>query len=330
MIVVSPFSNEDGSLSYVQVPLAHEVAPVWTALNGMAQLVTGAPENMDNIIKETANSVIDGYNPTGGSLVPTVPLRILELTMLNKDGLGREIVPQRLLDENMAAYGKVHPWTAQTVGGEIAIELSKEIENLGAQVSPEKLKHLFQISLGGLGQDMLRLFDLVSKHYNGEEIRTRDVPLFRRFFGSTYADAFEQRTGMEADLKLFDYEQNTLNSQNYQDSFAVMQRLKEIDDPLEKELSLQAELATANKSVQRRVKKMIKEDKMGITRTDRQIRELGVENGLRSEFYQQQIDDMPPEAVGLFLAEQKRKNILTDRVEKQLRISNALKTISYE
>ena len=328
LVVVSPLPNEDGSLSYTQVPLAHEVSPIWTSLNGMARLITGTPDSANDVIKETSSAILDGYNPTGGSIIPTVPLRIAELTMLNKDGLGREIVPQRLLEENMAAYGKVHPWTAQTVGGEIAIELSKEIENLGAQVSPEKLKYLFEMSFGGAGQDIMRVFDLTSKIFNGEEISVRDVPLFRRFFGATYADAFEKRTGMEPDLKLFEYEQNTLSSQNYQDAFFILDKIKNIEDPAERNMILQAELAVANKSVSRRVRKMLADEAKGITRTDRQIRKLGVENGLRSEFYQEQIERMAPEAVGQFLIDQKRKNILTDNVEKQLRIANALRTIN--
>ena len=328
LVAVSPFPNEDGSLSYTQIPLAHEVSPIWTSLSGMAQLMTGSPASANDIIKETSKAIIDGYNPTGGSIIPTVPLRIAELTMLNKDGLGREIVPQRLLEENMAAYGKVHPWTAQTVGGEIAIELSKEIENLGVQVSPEKLGYLFQLSFGGMGQDILRLFDITSKMFNREEIKTRDIPLFRRFFGSTYADAFEKRTGMEPDLKLFEYEQNTLSSQNYQDAFFILDKIKNIEDPAEKDMTLRAELALANKSVSRRVRKILNDQAKGITRTDRDIRKLGVENGLRSEFYQEQIEKMAPESVGQFLLEQKRKNILTDNVEKQLRIANALRTIN--
>ena len=328
LVAVSPFPNSDGSLSYTQIPLAHEVSPIWTSLSGMAQLMTGSSASANKIIKETSKAIIDGYNPTGGSIIPTVPLRIAELTMLNKDGLGREIVPQRLLEENMAAYGKVHPWTAQTVGGEIAIELSKEIENLGVQVSPEKLGYLFQLSFGGMGQDTLRLFDLTSKMFNREEINIRDIPLFRRFFGSTYADAFEKRTGMEPDLKLFEYEQNTLSSQNYQDAFFILDKINNIEDPAEKDMTLRAELALANKSVSRRVRKILNDQAKGITRTDRDIRKLGVENGLRSEFYQAQIEKMAPESVGQFLLEQKRKNILTDNVEKQLRIANALRTIN--
>ncbi len=350
LVVLNPFKGEDGSLSYSQFPLAHEIAPIWTASNGIARIMhnqsykagaaaglldaeelaamPGRLDSTDQIIKGIGQSILDGYNPTGGSLIPTVPRRILELTSLNKDGLGREIVPEYLMDQNMAAYAKVNPWTAKTVGGEIAIELSKELENLGAPVSPEKLLYMFQTGFGGAGTETLRLFDVTSKLFNREEIKANDVPIFRRFFGSTYADGFEQRTGIEPDLKLFEYEQNTQNSLNSQEAFDIITRLQSIDDPFEKQMALQTELSASNKSVQRRVRKMIQDKERGITRGDKEIRKLGVENGNRARFYQSQIERIAPSYVGQFIQEQKDKGILTENVEKQLRIRNALESIA--
>ena len=228
----------------------------------------------------------------------------------------------------MAAYAKVHPWTPKTVGGEIAIELSKELENLGAPVSPEKLLYLFQTGFGGAGTETLRLFDVTSKLFNREEIKANDVPIFRRFFGSTYADGFEQRTGIEPDLKLFEYEQNTQNSLNSQEAFDIITRLQSIDDPFEKQMALQTELSASHKSVQRRVRKMLQDKERGITRSDKDIRKLGVENGNRARFYQSQIERIPPAYVGQFIQEQKDKGILTKNVENQLRIRNALESIA--
>tara|TARA_B100000519_G_scaffold124849_1_gene107817 strand:- start:307 stop:3936 length:3630 start_codon:yes stop_codon:yes gene_type:complete len=350
LVVLSPFKNEDGSLSYSQFPLAHEIAPIWTATNGVARIMhnqsykagaaaglldaeqlaamPGRLESTDQIIKGIGQSILDGYNPTGGSLIPTVPKRILELTSLNKDGLGREIVPEYLLDQNMAAYAKVHPWTPKTVGGEIAIELSKELENLGAPVSPEKLLYLFQTGFGGLGTEGLRLLDVTSKLFNREEIKANDIPVFRRFFGSTYADGFEQRTGIEPDLKLFEYEQNTQNSLNTQEAFDIITRLQSIDDPIQKQMALQTELLSSNKSVQRRVRKMLQDKERGITRSDKMIRKLGVENGNRARFYETQIEKMPPAFINEFLQEQKDKGILTKNVENQIRLKRALEALA--
>ena len=350
LVVLNPFKNEDGSLSYSQFPLAHEIAPVWTAANGVARIMhnqsykagaaaglldaeqlaamPGKLDSTDQIIKGIGQSILDGYNPTGGSLIPTVPRKILEVTSLNKDGLGREIVPEYLMDQNMAAYAKVHPWTPKTVGGEIAIELSKELENLGASVSPEKLLYLFQTGFGGAGTETLRLFDVTSKLFNREEIKAKDVPIFRRFFGSTYADGFEQRTGIEPDLKLFEYEQNTQDSINAQEAFDIITRLKSIDNPIERQMALQTELSASNKSVQRRVRKMLQDKERGITRSDKMIKKLGVENGNRARFYETQIEKMPPGFINEFLQEQKDKGILTKNVENQIRLKRALEALA--
>lgn len=350
LVVLNPFKGEDGSLSYAQFPLAYEAAPIWTAASGGARMLSNqtmraaaaagmlSPEEVaampgrfdspDKIIKGIGQSILDGYNPTGGSLIPTVPKKIHEVVWGNKDGLGREIVPGYLMDQNMAAYAKVNPWTAKTVGGEIAIELSKELENLGAPVSPEKLLYMFQTGFGGGGTETLRLFDVTSKLFNREEIKANDVPIFRRFFGSTYADGFEQRTGIEPDLKLFEYEQNTQNALNSHEAFDIITKLKRIDDPFERQLALQNELSNANKSVQRRVKKMVKDQERGITRSDKMIRKLGVENGNRAGFYDAQIEKMPPGFINEFLQEQKDKGILTKNVENQIRLKRALEALA--
>lgn len=350
LVVLNPFKGEDGSLSYSQFPLAHEIAPIWTASNGIARIMhnqsykagaaaglldaeelaamPGRLDSTDQIIKGIGQSILDGYNPTGGSLIPTVPRRILELTSLNKDGLGREIVPEYLMDQNMAAYAKINPWTAKTVGGEIAIELSKELENLGAPISPEKLLYMFQTGFGGAGTETLRLFDVTSKLFNREEVKANDVPIFRRFFGSTYADGFEQRTGIEPDLKLFEYEQNTQNALNSQEAFDIITRLQSVDDPFEKQMALQTELSASNKSVQRRVRKMIQDKERGITRSDKMIKKLGVENGNRARFYETQIEKMPPGFINEFLQEQKDKGILTKNVENQIKLKSVLQAIA--
>ncbi len=350
LVVLNPFKGEDGSLSYSQFPLAHEIAPIWTASNGIARIMhnqsykagaaaglldaeelaamPGRLDSTDQIIKGIGQSILDGYNPTGGSLIPTVPRRILELTSLNKDGLGREIVPEYLMDQNMAAYAKINPWTAKTVGGEIAIELSKELENLGAPISPEKLLYMFQTGFGGAGTETLRLFDVTSKLFNREEVKANDVPIFRRFFGSTYADGFEQRTGIEPDLKLFEYEQNTQNALNSQEAFDIITRLQSVDDPFEKQMALQTELSASNKSVQRRVRKMIQDKERGITRSDKMIKKLGVENGNRAKFYESQIEKMPPGFINEFLQEQKDKGILTKNVENQIKLKSVLQAIA--
>jgi len=127
---------------------------------------------------------------------------------------------------------------------------------------------------------------------------------------------------------LFEYEQNTQNSLNSQEAFDIITRLQSIDDPLERQMALQTELSASNKSVQRRVRKMLQDKERGITRSDKDIRKLGVENGNRARFYQSQIERIPPAYVGQFIQEQKDKGILTENVEKQLRIRNALESIA--
>ena len=127
---------------------------------------------------------------------------------------------------------------------------------------------------------------------------------------------------------MFEYEQNTQNSLNAQEAFDIVSKLKRIESPFEKQLALESELSNANKSVQRRVKKMIKDQERGITRSDKMIRKLGVENGNRARFYETQIEKMPPAFINEFLQEQKDKGILTKNVENQIRLKRALEALA--
>ena len=43
--------------------------------------------------------------------------------------------------------------------------------------------------------------------------------------------------GIEPDLELFEYEQNTQDSLNSQEAFDIMSKLKRIDDPLNRQLA---------------------------------------------------------------------------------------------
>ena len=73
---------------------------------------------------------------------------------------------------------------------------------------------------------------------------------------------------------------------------------------------------------------MVKDQERGITRSDKMIRKLGVENGNRARFYDAQIEKMPPGFINEFLQEQKDKGILTKNVENQIRLKRALESLA--
>ena len=322
-VLLSPFGKEDGSLDYAQFPLPYPIVPIKTAIDGMYRGITG--RGGENLPAEVLKEVINGYNPTGGSLLPTVLDKLLQATSTNKDGLGRDIVPAHLLEQNLSAAEKVFPWTANTVGGEMAISLSEELQNMGAEVSPEKLLFLYNNAFGGAGADTERLFTMVSKVFNGEKITNNDAPIWRRFFGTTYADSFVERTGIEVDLDLFDYEQKTISARSGRQAFNIFNRIKpkagEQVNPNVYETALRGSTA----SVKRRVDGMLKDRFLGLTKTDKQIRSLGVTNGARSEFYISQLEKMPQDKAQMFIQDQRKKRLITATVEKQMASRRAFK-----
>lgn len=325
LILLSPFTKEDGSLNYGQFPLPYPIVPIKTAIDGAYLGITG--RGSKSLPSEVVKEVMNGYNPTGGNLLPTVLDKLLQATSGNKDGLGRDIVPAHLLEQNISAAEKIFPWTADTVGGEMAMALSEELQNMGAEVSPEKLLFLYNNAFGGAGRDTERLFTMVSKVFNGEKITNNDAPIWRRFFGTTYADSFVERTGIEVDLDLFDYEQKTISARSGRQAFQIFNRIKppagENVDPTAYEVSLRG----STPSVKRRVDGMLKDRFLGLTKTDRQIRSLGVVNGARAEFYISQLEKMDKDKSQMFLQDQRKKRLITSEVEKQIQSRMAFKAM---
>ena len=82
-----------------------------------------------------------------------------------------------------------------------------------------------------------------------------------------------------------------------------------------------------NKSVQRRLKKSLIDMSLGITKADRDVRALGVENGQRAAFFKKQMSGMNPAQIREYATDQTRKKIMTPEVNRQLRILGAFNAL---
>ena len=231
-----------------------------------------------------SKNIIDSYNPMGGSPVPTVLRPILELSR-NKDGLGRDIRPSWLENENISDVEKIHPWTARTQGGELAINLSEQLQDMGYEVSPENLLYLYRNYTGGPGTTVQRLFNVTSKMMNGEKISRADVPVARRFFGETYAKTFELRTGDQQLIDNIDKQENTSRARASRIASGYKTKIQNSENPQERSRILQDLLVDpeANEAVLRRVETFLKDEAAGITAADKRVKSLSV-NG-RAQFF---------------------------------------------
>ena len=308
--------NEDGSLDYASIPIGYSMVPFKIAADYGQRIMFGGEDNLDvkTIAADMSKNIIDSYNPMGGSPIPTVLRPIYDIAR-NKDGLGRDIRPHWLEQENMSAVEKIHPWTARTQGGELAMNLAEQLEDMGQEVSPETLLYLYQNYTGGPGTTVKRLLNTTAKMWNGEKVNRSEVPILRRFYGETYAKAFEMRTGDQQLLDNVQKQDNTSSAKasriagNYKQKIKDAQSRPEIGRILQ-DMSIDQDV---NESVVRRVERFIKDEAAGITSADRQVKSLT--KAARAQYFVKRIEGMEREQAARYIQEQIDRKVLTDGVQ---------------
>jgi len=313
-------TNEDASLKYISLPVGYSMVPFKVLADYSQRLASGEDISTADVAKQVGKEAMDSFNPAGGSIVPT-PLRPMFDLYSNKDGLGRDIRPSWLEERNINEVEKVYPWTADTKGGELAMVLAENLSNMGHDVSPENLRYLYQTYTGGPGATVERLLGVTSNLWNRKKIETKDVPIARRFFGNTFAESFEMRTGQRQLIDTLEKEQDTQSAKASRLAYRVVQDFEDAKTPEEKREVIRRMMAdgeTNNPAVVRRVEEKIKDLARGINYSDNQVKQLGVENMARARFYLETLKNMPSDLRKDYLVEQVDKGILTDEVQRQM------------
>jgi hypothetical protein len=206
--------------------------------------------------------------------------------------------------------------------------LAENLKNMGRDVSPENLLYLYETYTGGPGKTVERLLNITAKLYNGDKIDANEVPIARRFYGKTFAQSFEMRNGHRQIIDNIDKQENTESAVANRVAYNLVQNLKDAPDIKSGFNSMLLEMQDnpqVNESVTRRVTELVKDYARGITTTDKQMQQLGVDSGARAKAYIEILKTMKPEEAATYIAEQKQKKILTDSVQKQLNAYAALK-----
>lgn len=323
-LIIVTGKNEDGSLSYVSIPIGYSMVPFKIIADTAQRMATGQDVgDPGELAIEVGQEIIDSYNPMGGSPVPTILRPRIELAT-NKDGLGRDIRPSWLEQKTMSATEKIYPWTATTQGGEMAMALTDTLKDMGYETSPENLLYLYQTWFGGPGKTVERLFNVSAKLSNGKELQKNEIPIARRFFGDTYSEAWEQRNGEMQTIKQLEKQEGTKSAVTSRQATNIVREVVKGETPEERQAILRAEMAGVEPSeaLNRKIEAKLLEKALGITYTDKARKQLGVANGARAQSYVETIQKIPVEQVGDYLRNEIEKGILTDKVAEQ--IANSL------
>tara|TARA_R110002124_G_scaffold119156_2_gene276934 strand:- start:390 stop:3911 length:3522 start_codon:yes stop_codon:yes gene_type:complete len=311
--------NEDGELNYVSLPIGYALVPLKVSMDKVQQAIRqDLNQEPGAVAKEIRDEFFDTLSPFGGSLVPT-PARPYTELIANEDGLGRAIRPEWLETRNIHSSEKIFPWTAQTYGGEMAMNLADTAKNLGYEVSPESLKYLAGTYFGGPGQFLQRILNVTSKMYNGQAPSPRDIPILRRFYGESYDEVFAARAGKFSEIEQIQKEDNTEKARNGRLAYDIFKRMEDAK-PNERRKILADEVLknpeNMNEQVIKGITKRIKNKQMGLTSADARVKSLSINK--RAEYLANQMQTMTIPQIQKYIKDQQNKGILTDNVKEVL------------
>ncbi len=185
-----------GGKEYVKVPMPYGYNAFWEAGRSLAEIGRRGGERWQESAGNLATTVVDAFNPVGGSdtllnfLSPTIADPIVDLA-LNRDFTGKPIMPNEQPygppdPDNQRYFGSVGAhWKAitdflnETTGGD-------EVVPGAIDVSPETLEYLSGTVLGAAGAFADRLASIPSKLVEGD-LEVNDVPFARKVMGKKSA-----------------------------------------------------------------------------------------------------------------------------------------------
>jgi len=319
-LVVVTGVDEEGKPKYVSMPIGYAMVPFKVLADYTAKSFSdNKPWSEEDFMAagaDISNQFLEGYNPTGGSLIPT-PLRWYSELQANEDGLGRTIRPEWMESKNMAAKERMFSFTMDTKGGEYAYSLAETAEAMGIEISPESLIHLSKMFTGGPGGTMNKLLGIVSDIKNGKEIKAKDIPVIRRFMGEGYKDKFEERAGKLSEVEEFSKMDNTERAKDGRTASQLFREMKD-SSPEEANAAIQRAMTEGilTPSVQKRLVSKIKNSKLNLTQTDSRVKQLSIP--VRAKYLAKQMANMKLEDIEPYMQDQINKRILTKDVARTL------------
>jgi len=326
--------DENGDIKYITLPIGYSMVPFkMLAERGVVMMTEPGEINADKAAEmayELGEAFANAYNPSGGSIFPTPILRPLNELTTNKDGIGRDIRPFWLETPIVAAHERVYDHTADTFGGEFAMVLADQIKDTklpySDKVSPEDLLYLYQHFIGGPGATVKRLFNVTAKMYNGEKVDINDIPILRRFYGKSYAEVFERRTGDRAELENLSKQEGTERAVRERTTRILLKRFNEAKTLPEKRSVLLDQIKNnpdVTADVLRSFDTKLADQIAGITSIDRKIKKLSPAR--RAEFFANKMKSLPPAQVELYLIRQEQIGNLNEKTRKLLLESEQFK-----
>lgn len=318
LTVVLPSTDEQ--FRYFTIPVSWGLKPIKVMSDYAYDAIDGQEFNTERMIEDTVTAMMEAYNPVGGTdivsaLVPTfldVPVELAR----NRSWSGNRIRPD--FDPNAPADIKYFSSLEKTKTGQAAISVSQFLqENLGASVSPADIKYAFDQYIGGAGRAVSKTTNLIGSL--SEPPPLDEWPLISRFYREREPEEIGAgASGQSQEIK------KLLETQSRQ-RFEIKTEAEKLDNELQKLSPAEAnararEIKQSNPQLYEKLKDVVSDRKLGLTYSEKMIKQLGVENGERARYiHQQALKLKTSQERNAYIKNLRQKKIISDKVFEQLK-----------
>ncbi|MFH1260365.1 MAG: LPD38 domain-containing protein [Candidatus Micrarchaeota archaeon] len=324
LVVILP-PNTKGDFRYITIPVSWGIKPIKVASDYVYDFATDYEKDVGEAFKGILAATLEGYNPIGGTdlysaFMPTIgdiPSEIIR----NKSWTGSKIKPD--WDQNLPASRQYYQSISESTVGDMAKKGTHYLSDVfGIEISPEDVDHVYNQLIGGAGRFTNKVVNTVSSISKGEVPMVRNMPLLSRFLKSRTSEEIAQfgvdigeSEAIKQELSDQAKERFDFNEQ----AEALYNEMASL--PKEQAAAYWDQLNDEDAEMAKKIVELKKDEDLDLSYVERQIKNLGVENGLRAEYVYDELMalDTDSERAALW-SDYEQKGIISKQVAEQLKI----------
>jgi hypothetical protein len=309
--------SEDGTVSYITIPVAYGIKPIRVAADYAHRMTTGDDVGAGDAVGGMFAALLDSYNPIGGTdFLSAVTPSVLDLPIelaRNQKWSGAAIRPD--FDPYAPNSIKYFDSLEDKWLGRKAIGLTQKLAGWGVELSPADLVYAYEQYTSGAGRFASKVATSIGAGIEGKVPPMSEFPFVSRFY--------KERGGDE----IFDAESTAklkaLWGEDRRDSFYLRKKSEEVWDsiaelPLEERKAKLKEIAAADPDLAEKVMDQYEAEKYGLQGVERSLKSAPVD--VRAQYIAGEVKDLSKEERKEVLKNYAAKKILTDSVMDELEI----------
>jgi len=328
MVIVLRGGDKD-KFKYVTIPVSYAIKPFKVAFDGAYDLMQGREDvDIKDVLSETTASIIDGYNPLGGtslgaSLTPTIADVPREIG-LNQKWTGSKIRPD--YDPDLPASRQYWDSINDSTLGRFSTKMTRMLsDNHIAEISPANMQYAIEQYGGGVGKFSSKTMTGISQIVGDEDIKVDELPFVSRFYKQIEGDQLESaQTKGSKDYELIKDIKQQGAAKSFDRKQELEQKIKAINklETVPEKVQMLKDIAIENEQDAEDIISMIKDDKKDFNQ--KQYESLQIKNGERAKFIVDKMDSFKTdEEKKEFLKDLAVRKILTEDVLQQIEESQS-------